>query len=80
MATTTIGLRQPRGGILAGIRAGFTRLVELFEDISNAHYLSSEIQRLMALSDDELARQGLQRQDIVHHVFDRTMRHPRRGR
>ncbi|MEM7024546.1 MAG: hypothetical protein AAF637_18505 [Pseudomonadota bacterium] len=79
MATTTIGYREPRGAILARIRAGFARLVGVLDDITNAHYCSHEIQRLMSLSDEELARQGLKRQEIVHHVFDRVMDHSRRG-
>jgi hypothetical protein len=47
---------------LAGLSAGFEAYVE-------RHARLDEIQRLQALTDAELARLGIQRDRIVHHVF-----------
>lgn len=41
----------------------------LFTAIAEAQSRSDEIQRLQALSDQELAKRGLTRDRIVHHVF-----------
>ena len=73
MATTTITLRETLDCGVARIRAGLGELMEFFSTLSNAHQCSLEAQRLMALSDDQLARQGLRRDQIVQHAFRRIM-------
>lgn len=56
----------PRGNIFAGFfRSIFNALVFLAE---SDHRMKS-IERLTAMSDDELAQRGLKREDIVRHVF-----------
>ncbi len=71
--TTTITVRETVEGGLARIGAGFAQLMAFFETVSTAHRCSLEAQRLMARSDDELARHGLRRDEIVQHAFRRTM-------
>ncbi|ROT99122.1 DUF1127 domain-containing protein [Histidinibacterium lentulum] len=45
----------------------------LFETWMNRLARTDQIERLQALSDADLARKGLRREDIVRHVFrDRT--------
>lgn len=72
MATTITVRETPEAG-LARIRAGLGHVTAFFYTVWTAHQCSLEAQRLMALSDDELARHGLKRQDIVQHAFRRTM-------
>jgi len=75
MATTTaLTVRETVEGGLARIGAGFAQLMGFFHTVSNAHRCSLEAQRLMALSDDQLARHGLKRDEIVQHAF-RTVMH-----
>jgi hypothetical protein len=71
--TTTITLRETVEGGLARIRAGLGEVMELFYTVSNAHQCSLEAQRLMSLSDAELARHGLRRDEVVQHAFRRIM-------
>jgi hypothetical protein len=73
MATTTITFRETLDGGLARIRAGFGEVMAFFHTLSNAHECSLEAQRLMALSDAELARHGLRRDQVVQHAFRRIM-------
>lgn len=49
-------------GILARIGEGFARL-------ARAQSRVSEVERLSAKSDADLARMGLRREDIARHVF-----------
>lgn len=73
MATTTISVRETVEGGFARLGAGFAQLMAFFYAISSAHRCSLEAQRLMALSDAELARHGLKRDEIVQHAFRSVM-------
>ncbi|SNT19734.1 DUF1127 domain-containing protein [Antarctobacter heliothermus] len=56
----------PRGNIFAGFfRSVFNTLVMIAE----SDHRMKAIERLTAMSDDELAQRGLKRTDIVRHVF-----------
>ena len=78
---TTILRNAPRRGpgkavlarIGAGIGAGFAAVVRFLRDVSNARRFALEAERLTALSDAELARLGLRRDQIVRYVFRNTM-------
>jgi hypothetical protein len=56
----------PRGNIFAQIGNGFlTAIVAMAE----ANGRVDQVERLQALSDAELERRGIKREEIVHHVF-----------
>jgi hypothetical protein len=55
----------------AGIGAGFAAVI--LRDLANARRSALEAERLTALSDAELARRGLRRDQIVQYVFRNTM-------
>jgi uncharacterized protein YjiS (DUF1127 family) len=57
----------------AGIGAGFAAVMRFLCDLSNARRYALEVERLTALSDAELARLGLRRDQIVQHVFRNNM-------
>jgi hypothetical protein len=72
VATTTIQPNLPRGAAratLAPITAGFAAVTRLFRDVANAGRCAAEAERLMALSDADLARRGLRRDEIVSYAF-----------
>jgi hypothetical protein len=80
VATTTIRTAPRRDAgkgvftrIGAGIRAGFAAAMRFLCDLSNARRCALEVERLMALSDAELARRGLKRDEIVAYVFRNYM-------
>jgi hypothetical protein len=53
--------------------AGFAAVMRFLCDLSEARRCALELQRLTALSDAELARRGLRRDQIVHYVFRNPM-------
>jgi hypothetical protein len=57
----------------AGIGAGFAAVMRFLRDLANARRFALEAERLTALSDAELARRGLRRDQIVQYVFRNTM-------
>jgi hypothetical protein len=72
VATTTIPstpLRDAGKAIAARIGAGFAAVMRFLCDLSNARQCAAEVQRLMALSDAELERRGLKRNEIVTYAF-----------
>lgn len=71
--TTTITPREGLGGGFARIASGFRQVVAFLDSVADAHRCSLEAQRLMALSDEQLAGHGLKREEIVHHAFRRVM-------
>jgi hypothetical protein len=76
VATTTIQTAPRRDvgkAVLARIGAGFAAVMRFLCDLSNARQRALEVQRLVALSDAELARRGLKRDEIVHYVFRNDM-------
>jgi hypothetical protein len=80
VATTTIRTTPRRDAgkavlakIGAGIGAGFAAAMRFLCDLSNARQCALEVERLMALSDAELARRGLKRDEIVRYVFRNYM-------
>ncbi|WP_417209187.1 DUF1127 domain-containing protein [Antarctobacter sp.] len=56
----------PSGNIFAGF---FSSIFNVLMAIAEANPRLKEVERLNAMSDDQLARRGLKREDIVHHVF-----------
>jgi hypothetical protein len=54
---------------LAGIGARLEAFLEFAYQSSRMARMSAEVERLQALSDDQLARRGLSRDGIVRHVF-----------
>ena len=76
MATTTLQnapLRDPGKSVSARIGAGLAAVGRFLSDLSNARRCALEAERLMALSDAQLARRGLRRDEIVSHVFRNHM-------
>ena len=76
MTTTTIQTTPPRDAgtaILARIRAAFAAVMRFLGDLSNARRCAAQAERLMALSDSELARLGLKRDEIVAYAFRNHM-------
>jgi hypothetical protein len=81
VATTTIPTapQRPAGRaalarIGAGIGAGFAAVIQFLSDLSSARACGAEAQRLMALSDAQLAKRGLKRDEIVTYAFRNFMR------
>ena len=54
----------------AKIAAVFAEIGGFLVRVSEANSRVREMDRLNAMSDEELARMGLKREDIVLHVFD----------
>lgn len=50
-------------------RGFFARIGDALMRLAEAQARTAEVERLGAKSDAELARMGLEREDIVHHVF-----------
>ena len=76
MATTTLQTSSPRGvgrTILAVLKMGFAAVMRFLCDLSEARRCALELQRLTALSDAELARRGIRRDEIVSYVFRNHM-------
>lgn len=76
MATTTIQTTPPRGAqgpVLGRIGAGFAAVMRFLCTLSNARRCAFEAERLMALSDAELKRRGLRRDEIVAYAFRNHM-------
>jgi uncharacterized protein YjiS (DUF1127 family) len=69
MATIT-DIHQPRrAGILALVAAPFKAIFVVLTAIAEAHPRYRELQKLQQMSDEQLAKRGLTRDTIVHHVF-----------
>ena len=49
------------------------RIVDVLDDVTMAQGRVREIERLQSLSDAELAKRGIARDQIVHHVFRDTI-------
>ncbi|NIZ61506.1 DUF1127 domain-containing protein [Sedimentitalea sp. CY04] len=60
---------SPLAALKRSVAAIFTGLVNVAE--ANPRYL--EVQKLQAMTDEQLAAKGLKRDDIVMHVFGRWM-------
>ncbi|GGL69276.1 hypothetical protein [Wenxinia marina] len=67
--TATDGFTAPRPRIGTRIASFFTMLMEARAIALRIDERQAEMQRLMSLSDAELARRGLHRHDIPRHVF-----------
>lgn len=63
---TDLDLRSRRTGALRSAWRGF---VEGLEHYMERHARTDRINALNARSDEELARMGLRREDIVRHVY-----------
>jgi hypothetical protein len=69
MATATIDPRETGRAALSRIRSAFGQVAGFLSAIAAARRSALEAERLMALSDRQLARLGLKRGEIVQHVF-----------
>ena len=67
--TQTVPALSPLAALKRSVAAIFTGLVDVAE--ANPRYL--EVQKLQAMTDEQLAAKGLKRDDIVMHVFGRWM-------
>ena len=74
MATAVIEPRNTGRAVLAKVRSAFGRMSGFLSTIATARSCALETERLMALSDRELARLGLKRGEIVQHVFRTQLR------
>ncbi|MGC9418544.1 MAG: DUF1127 domain-containing protein [Rhodovulum sp.] len=55
---------------IAGHKASvFTVLIDLLVRMMENHPHSRQIERLNAMSDEDLAAKGVTRQDVVRHIF-----------
>ena len=76
VATTTLQSTPPRDAgraLLERARAGFAAVTRFLRALSNARRCAIEVERLMALSDAELERRGLKRDEIAAYAFRRYM-------
>lgn len=69
MATQTLSHHGATQTILAQAATFFSSLARAFALAKNAEARFEEIQTLQALSDAELARRGIARENIVRHVY-----------
>jgi uncharacterized protein YjiS (DUF1127 family) len=69
MATATIDPRATGRAVLSKLRSAFCEVTSFLSAIAAARRSALEAERLMALSDRQLARLGLTRGEIVQHVF-----------
>lgn len=67
--TQAVSTGSPLAALKRGLSAFFMGLADMAE--GNPRYL--QIQKLQALSDAQLAKKGLKRDDIVMHVFGHWM-------
>lgn len=51
---------------IAGV---FNRILDALISVSETNHRVREVERLQAMSDDQLAKRGLRREDIARHVF-----------
>ncbi len=59
-----------RRPLIDRIGAGFTMIFETLARTSRGARCAREAERLSALSDAQLARMGLKREDIIRHAFE----------
>lgn len=64
---------SPIRALLAGAGTALSRLFDTLAGASAAARCAREAERLFALSDAELARRGLTRDQIIHHAFRRYL-------
>jgi hypothetical protein len=69
MATQTFHAPAASHGLLTQVGTFLSSLARAFALAKNAEARFEEIQALQALSDAELARRGIARENIVRHVY-----------
>lgn len=65
-----IQITAPRGNIFASAYEGF---IAFMVRIAESNHRVQRVERLQALSDEQLAKLGLKREEIVKHVFGDVM-------
>ncbi|EBA10345.1 hypothetical protein [Sagittula stellata] len=60
----------PRRNVLADM---FNGMMEGLARIAESSHRMKELERLQAMSDEQLAKRGLKREDIARHVFRDVM-------
>lgn len=66
MADISFGQPSAQSGFLS--RLGH-KILAFIEAVQTSNSRARELERLNAMSDEQLAAQGLRREDIVRHVF-----------
>ena len=61
------------GAVRAPRKPFSDRMAGFFQKMALANPRVRQMERLIAMSDAELARRGIKRQDIAHHVFRDVM-------
>ncbi len=69
MASSTTNLSGQSGILFSGLAAVFRFILSGFDAVSAANTRAAAVERLSAKSDEELAALGIDRKDIVLHVF-----------
>ncbi len=69
MHTTTTARGNIISGILHGIGGLFSSIFDVMLNLAESNRRAKEIERLNAMSDEQLAARGLKRTDIVRYVF-----------
>ena len=68
--TTNVGARPAGTDATGAVRAPFwTRVFDFLAEVGEVRARSVQVQALLALSDEQLARRGLTRDTVVAHVF-----------
>ena len=67
--TDTTMTETRSSGFFAGLRARIWASIEVFAEASQGMRCAREYERLSQLSDEELARRGLQRDGLIQHAF-----------
>jgi hypothetical protein len=65
--------RHPGASPLAALRAAFDHVVEFFATFGDVVAFAREAERLTTLTDAELAKLGLKRDQIVDHLYRRHL-------
>ncbi len=64
-ATTT----TPPSNFFAAVKSKLSAIAKTLVNSSHLQRRAEQAQRFFAMSDEELARRGLRRDDIIRHVF-----------
>jgi hypothetical protein len=71
--TTTDTITSARPAFLPRLAAGFADIVSVLASLPTAAACAHECERLMQLSDEQLAARGMTRDGIVQHAFARFL-------
>ena len=69
MAHVTITGSQSDHGFISILSAPFRAIGRFYEHMMNSNPRARQAEFLMSLDDEQLAKRGLRREDIVRHVY-----------